>query len=131
MPFESVSPFTFDFGSGNSFQMRYGRLDFGAPSSGFATPSPGSQTGLSDVVFLATFNYVPGSGTGAYEEVIDGEIFMTAIIDDADLTTLDIPYTWSSDVGFLTFIPEPTSMTLVALAFPALTVRRRKSRKRT
>ncbi len=122
VPFDSDLPFTFDFGGGDTFQMHYGRLDFGAPTTGFATVSPGSTAGLFDVEFLATFNYVPGSGTGAYEDVIGGEIFMTANMVDVDLASPDLPYTWSSDVGFLTIVPEPGGMMLSVLAFAGMLV---------
>ena len=89
--FDSSVPFTFDFGGGDSFQMHYGRADFGAPGPGVATVGPGDGAGLSDVEFLATFNVVPGSGTGAFSDLIEGSLFMTAVMDEVDLTQPGYP----------------------------------------
>ena len=126
VPFESDLPVTFDFGGGNTLAMHYGRIDMGAPTTGFVTLSPGSTPNRFDLEFLATFTYVPGSGTGDYADVIDAEFFMTANMDEVDITTPDLPYMWSSDVGFLTFVPEPNSGLLFALAMAAaISLRRR------
>lgn len=124
--FDSAVPFSFDFGGGDSFQMHYGRVDFGGPGPGVATVGPGDGAGLSDVEFLATFNVVPGSGTGAFSDLIDGSLFMTAVMDEVDLTQPDIPYSWTSDVGSLTFIPEPGAAALLGVAGLAFSAARRR-----
>jgi hypothetical protein len=127
-PFESASPVLFDFGNGDTLAMHYGRTDFGAPESGMVQliPLPG---GMVDTQWLAVFNPVPGSGTGQFDGVIGGAIFMTAITDPFDPTGTDIPYSWSSDAGSLTFVPEPSSLALVGAAALVMLVRLRRRRR--
>ena len=124
-PFESALPFFFDFGNGDTIEIHYGRVDFGAPEPGMVQVIPVGN--LIDTEWLATFNPVPGSGTGIFEGVIGGEFFMTAESDPFDPTAMNIEYSWSSDLGYLTFIPEPSSLAMLGLAtFAFVTVRRRR-----
>jgi hypothetical protein len=122
-PFESAVPFLFDFGNGDTLLIHYGRTDFGAPEPGMVQVVP-VPPNLVDTTWFATFNPVPGSGTGQFADVIGGEFFMTAETDPFDPTTADVPYSWSSDVGYLTFVPEPSSLLAAGLGWVALVARR-------
>lgn len=127
LPFHSASPGFFDFGNGDTLLLHYGRTDFGAPTTGFATITPDGN--LNDVIFLATFNPVPGSGTGIFENVVGGDFFMTAMMDNVDLAGTDIPYSWSSDVGKLTLVPEPCVFAIVGTGVAGLVVIGRRRRR--
>lgn len=129
--FQSDVPARFDAGDGNVIEFHYGRTDFGAPQNGVATLSPTGLTSpggapLFDVIFLATFNPVPGSGTGVFADVVSGAFFMTAVSDNVDVTGVDIPYNWSSDVGGYVTIPEPSSLLIAGLACLGLVRRGRR-----
>lgn len=123
VPFASGEPFLFDFGGGNTLRMHYGHPEVGAPSAGTATISP-LPSGLVDVTWLATFNPIPGSGTGKFANVTGGSIFMTAKQTSVNPLGPDLPYSWSSDVGYLTVVPEPSTGLLLALVGCGLLARR-------
>jgi len=127
-PFESALPVLFDFGNGDTLAIHYGRTDFGAPTSGMVqlTPLP---DGMVDTQWLAVFNPVPGSGTGQFEGVIGGAFFMTAETDPFDPTGTDFAYSWSSDVGSLTFVPEPSSLAMAGAAALVMLARLRRRRR--
>ncbi|MCA9263521.1 MAG: hypothetical protein KDA60_06710 [Planctomycetales bacterium] len=115
-PFDSATPFLFDFGDGNSIQLHYGHPEVGAPSTGSATIQPSSQPDLVNVTWLATFNPVPGTGTGIFENVVGGAFFMTASQTEVDPTGQNLPYMWSSDPGYLTVVPEPHCLAILGWA---------------
>ena len=54
---------------------------------------------------------------------------MIAETDPFDPTSNDIPYSWSSDQGYLTTVPEPSSLA-VALGLAAVTLLHFRRRKR-
>lgn len=124
VPFASNDPFLFDFGGGNTLKIHYGHPELGAPSTGTATIAP-LPSGLADVTWLATFNPVPGSGTGIFANVTGGSFFMTAKMFSIDPTSTDIPYSWTSEMGYLTVVPEPSASLLVLMSICGLVSRRR------
>jgi hypothetical protein len=126
-PFQSATPFLFDFGGGDTLLMHYGRTDFGAAETGkvLLVPSPGAIA----TTWYAEFNPVPGSGTGKFADVVGGSIYMIAETGEVDPEATDIPYRWSSDQGFLTTVPEPSSLVVLAgVALIGLLVSRRRSK---
>ncbi|MCA9185921.1 MAG: hypothetical protein R3E01_36605 [Pirellulaceae bacterium] len=117
-PFDSGVPFVFDFGADGTLEMHYGHPELGAPDTARVQLTPVAG-GLVDTTWLATFNPVPGSGTGKFANVTGGAFLMTAETDEFDPAATNIPYSWSSDVGFLTFVPEPSSLAMCSVIVPA------------
>lgn len=109
--FSSAQPFVFTGQNGDELAFNYaGNVSLGDAGGGLAFGT-----------FVAEFNPVLGSGTGQFADVIGGSFIMTAITEAFALVpgpapgNEDVAYTWSSDEGYLMFVPEPSSLALLMI----------------
>ena len=105
--FSSAQPFVFTGQNGDELGFNYTGVVALADAGG----------GLFTSTWSGEFNPAPGTGTGEFADVEGGSFIMTALTEAFEPgVSTDVAYTWSSDEGYLLFVPEPSSLALLVPA---------------